>query len=370
MDNINHDEYSEISESSPYVRKKHFIILLILFLFFGMGLGYLIRDSITDGNNNLNSINSSNSSLNVSTDSNLSIQQIVAKNVNSVVEIKTEKVATASWLGSFVTEGAGSGVIIAEDGYIATNNHVVEKSSKITVTTYDGNQYTATLVGADEQNDLAVIKISASSLDPVNYGDNSVSAVGDLAVAIGNPLGELGGTATTGIISSLDREIQLDNLTLNLLQTDAAINPGNSGGGLFNGNGNLIGIVVAKSGGEDVEGLAFAIPVNIAKPILQDIMDNGVIDNKPVAGITIVDVDDKDKKGVYIYEVTGTNAMEAGLKSGDKVLSLNNVKIVSSSQLVNEIQKNSIDDTVTFIILRDDEELNISFKLQASSMYS
>jgi len=369
MENLNFEEHSNKKDRTPYVKKSYFVFLLILVLVLGIGIGYLIKASTINSDFIQSSINKNNSSLDELTNSTLSIQEIIAKNENSVVEINTEKVTTASWLGSFITEGAGSGIIIDENGYIATNNHVVENSNKITVTTYDGATYSATLIGSDPQNDLAVLKINATNLDSVDYGDNSLLTVGDLAIAIGNPLGELGGTATSGIISSLDREINLDNLTLNLLQTDAAINPGNSGGGLFDGNGNLIGIVVAKSGGDDVEGLAFAIPINIARPILEDIMDNGTIDNKPVAGITIGNVSPEGESGVYIYEVNGNNAVEAGLKPGDKVISFNEVEITSSSQLVNEIQKNNIGDVVSFEILREDETLNITFKLQASSEY-
>lgn len=368
-DYYDYEKIVDIKEKSPYVTKKYFIFLLIICLVVGIGIGYLIKDSM-DGNSKDIGLTNANYTLDAGTKSNLSIQEIIAKNENSVVEIKTEKVSTSAWLGSYVTEGAGSGVIIDENGYIATNNHVVDGSNKITVTTHDGKTYDALLIGADEQNDLAVIKIDAKDLIPVTYGDNSTSAVGDLAVAIGNPLGELGGTATTGIISSLDREINLDNLTLNLLQTDAAINPGNSGGGLFDQRGDLIGIVVAKSGGSDVEGLAFAIPVNIASPILADIMDNGTIDNKPIAGITIMDLNSETEQGVYIYEVKGVNALEAGLKKGDKIISLNGVEITRSSQLVNEIQKNSIGDQVTFAVLRDGNKLSIKLKLEASSEYN
>ena len=177
-----------------------------------------------------------------------------------MVAITTESVATDSWLRQYVTEGAGSGVIISEDGYIVTNNHVIDGASNIKVTLNDGTQVAAELISTDAQTDLAVIKIDKAGLPPVAFGDSAALNVGDLAVAIGNPLGTLAGSATEGIISGLEREITIDGRTMKLIQTSAAINPGNSGGGLFDQYGNLIGIVVAKSAGSEVEGLGFVIP--------------------------------------------------------------------------------------------------------------
>ncbi|MBQ9708959.1 MAG: trypsin-like peptidase domain-containing protein [Firmicutes bacterium] len=167
------------------------------------------------------------------TESKMSIAQITAKTKDSVVEIRTESVASDSWMQQYVTEGAGSGVIISSDGYIMTNNHVIEGARKITVTTSDEKEYSAKLIGTDSTNDVAVIKIDAEGLAAATYGNSDQINVGDLAVAIGNPLGELGGTVTSGIISALDRELSIDGKTMRLLQTDSSINPGNSGGGLF-----------------------------------------------------------------------------------------------------------------------------------------
>src|SRR5699024_342301 len=147
----------------------------------------------------------------------------------------------------YVSSGAGSGVILTQDGYIVTNHHVIEDANSITVRTRSGDEYNASLVGSDEQSDLAVLKIDATGLTPAVLGDSTTLEVGELAIAIGNPLGELGGSVTSGIISALDREMTIDGQTMTLLQTDAAVNPGNSGGGLFNANGDLIGIVNAKS---------------------------------------------------------------------------------------------------------------------------
>ncbi|WP_286172701.1 trypsin-like peptidase domain-containing protein [Acetanaerobacterium sp. MSJ-12] len=204
------------------------------------------------------------------------VSAVAAKAAPSVVAITTETMqGYYGRVQQSVATGAGSGVILTADGYIATNNHVISGASKITVTLSDGTQYPATLVGTDAQNDLAVIKIEASGLQAAVLGSSSSLQVGDLAVAIGNPLGELGGTVTDGIISALDRNITVDGETMTLLQISAAVNPGNSGGGLFDKNGELVGIVNAKSSGTGIEGLGFAIPIDTAKPILEKLMAGG-----------------------------------------------------------------------------------------------
>ena len=198
----------------------------------------------------------------------LSVAEVAAKAADSVVEINTETVSSSFYGGQRVSQSAGSGVILSADGYIVTNNHVVAGADSITVRTRDGKSYAANLVGTDPDTDLAVLKIEASGLTPAVLGSSDDLVVGETAVAIGNPLGELGGTVTSGIISALSREVTIDNQTMTLLQTNAAINPGNSGGGLFNSNGELVGVVNAKYAKEGVEGLGFAIPINTAKPVI------------------------------------------------------------------------------------------------------
>lgn len=196
----------------------------------------------------------------------LSTDSIVKKAKNSVVSITVESQSSEGPFSSMEStqSSAGSGVIISSDGYILTCEHVVDGASRITVTLNNQKEYQATLVGTDASNDLAVIKIRATDLTAATYGDSSKLEVGDTAVAIGNPLGQLSNTATTGIISALDRKLTIGNQKLTLLQTDAAVNPGNSGGGLFDASGNLIGIVESKSTGSDVEGLGFAVPIRTA----------------------------------------------------------------------------------------------------------
>lgn len=207
----------------------------------------------------------------------LTIPEVAAAVKPTVVEITTETAMSYRYgrgrmVGQYISEGAGSGVILTEDGYIATNYHVINGANSVTVRLSDGTEYPASVIGASEMDDLAVLKIDASALTPAVMGDSSNLLVGDGAVAVGNPLGELGGTVTDGIISALDREITLDGVSMTLLQTSAAINPGNSGGGLFNLRGELIGIVNAKSAGSEIEGLGFAIPINAAQPILERII--------------------------------------------------------------------------------------------------
>lgn len=202
----------------------------------------------------------------------LSIPEVASKNANSVVEIYTEHVVRNRWLIPVVAEGGGSGVIIKSNGYIVTSSHIINGARKITVRLKNGTEYSAALVGEDTQKDIAVIKIEATDLKAVTYGDSSKLVVGELAVVIGNPLGLLGGSVTEGIISALSRSITIDGNTMSLLQTSAAINPGNSGGGLFDKHGKFVGLVTAKSSGTDIEGLGFAIPANTVKDVVKTLM--------------------------------------------------------------------------------------------------
>ncbi len=249
----------------------------------------------------------------------LTIADVAATAKASVVEITTEVVSRNRFLGQLISTGAGSGVIITQDGYIATNNHVIEQANTITVRLSDGTQAPATLVGTDEQTDLAVIKINKTELQPAVLGHSAELVVGETAVAIGNPLGELGGTVTEGIISALDREITMNGQTMSLLQTSAAINPGNSGGGLFNLGGELIGVVNAKSSGSDIEGLGFAIPIDTAKVVITEIIENGYVTGRVDAGFTLLDIQDAQtamsyrvsKLGLYIYK-SGSGSFLSG----------------------------------------------------------
>ena len=304
------------------------------------------------------------------------IEQVVAKVKDSVVEITTEATKYGTFYGQYVTKGAGSGVIISEDGYIVTNNHVIEDASTISVRLTDGKTYDAKLIGTDADLDIALLKIEAKGLTVAPFGSSSDLNVGETSIVIGNPLGELGGTVTHGIISALNRSIELENKTMELLQTDAAINPGNSGGGLFDGEGNLVGIIVAKStsssDGTSLEGLGFAIPIDNVKNILGDLKTKGYVSGKPVLGVSVVDVLDSsamarynvDKQGVYIYSLTEDGAAQkAGLMIGDCITNFDDTEITSKDVLTTSIAKHKAGDTVNITIYRDGKEQVISVTL-------
>lgn len=222
-----------------------------------------------------------------------SIVDLVAEVENTVVAITTSE-TVSGWGGVYVTSGAGSGVIMATDennakvGYIITNNHVIEGAETITVTLNNGTKYDASLVGADPWGDIAVVKITANdNLTVAKWGDSNEARVGETVIAIGNPLGTLSGTVTSGILSAKSRSLTVNDYTMNLLQTDTAINPGNSGGALFDLNANIIGIVNAKNTSSSVEGICFAIPANDARALFTDILDNGYVDGRVETGMTI-----------------------------------------------------------------------------------
>lgn len=307
-----------------------------------------------------------------SSSSELSVVDIANIAGSSVVEIRTESVSTNRYLGQYVTEGAGSGVIISSDGYIVTNNHVISGANKITVTLKNNETYTATLIGSDSQTDLAVLHIEAAGLTAATYGNSDSLQVGELAVAIGNPLGQLGGTVTDGIISALDREITLDGKQMNLLQTSTAINPGNSGGGLFNGQGELVGIVVAKSSGSDIEGIGFAIPVNDVKSVVDSLMNDGYVKNRPALGVSILDATSAEtayqyglsQRGLYVAALTeGGNAKAAGVQVGDYIIGIANTQITSTADISSVLQNYSVGDTVEMTLSRSGKMVTVHLKL-------
>ncbi len=375
--NGNTSSGSTYAPQPKYVTMKVLIIALIICMVCSAAIGaaaYAFAMSAFGGTTVDKTIKTTNYNLARSTGAVLSIQEIIARNENSVVAISTETVQTDFWAGQYVTQGAGSGVIYSEDGYIITNNHVISGASNINVTLHDGSEYPATLVAADSLTDVAVIKIDATSLPAVQFGSMDDLNVGDAVVAIGNPLGTLSGTATEGIVSALEREITIDGKQMTLIQTSASINPGNSGGGLFDQYGNLIGIVVAKSSGSDVEGLGFAIPCDKVASVAKSLIENGYVEGRPQAGITIVDLTDANAAmragvtitGVYISDVTGKNAQKAGLQKGDLIYYLDDTKITSSAQLVGLIQKHEVGDVVTFTVVRDNELIKMDVELELS----
>ena len=296
----------------------------------------------------------------------------------SVVVITTEQVVYSqwSWYGqNQVESGAGSGVIISSDGYILTCAHVVSGASQITVTIGD-TDYTATVVGEDDTSDVAVLKIDATGLTPATVGDSDSLSVGDSVLAVGNPLGELGGTVTSGIVSALNRSVTIQGTsstnTMSLIQMDASVSPGNSGGGLFNMNGELIGLVNAKSSSSDAEGLGFAIPINDAIQVAQDLLENGYVSGRPYMGITYIAVTDAQTAaqfnvnayGVYVVDVVqGGPADKAGLKTGDRIVSIDGTEIAQKDDLGTLIQQHTAGDTLSITVARDGQMQTVSLTL-------
>ncbi|MCH5202273.1 MAG: trypsin-like peptidase domain-containing protein [Oscillospiraceae bacterium] len=302
----------------------------------------------------------------------LSTEEISNKVADSVVEIVTETVTNSFFYGQAITEGAGSGVIIDKNGYIVTNNHVIENAKSIKVKLRSGNEYTAKLIGADKDKDVALIKINPDKdeeLTVATFGDSSQLAVGDKAVVIGNPLGRLGGTVTDGIISALDREITIDNTVMNLLQTDAAVNPGNSGGGLFDGQGNLVGIIVAKASSDSstgsVEGLGFAIPINDVEKIIGDLKNYGYVKGKPAEiGVVLQDY----MNMVYVYSVKeGSAAEKAGLEKGDKIMKIDGNSISSSSDVKKAVLDSKAGTKLKFEIERNGSTKTVTVTVEEAS---
>ena len=303
----------------------------------------------------------------------------VAKMVSpSVVVITTEQVVYSqwSWYGqSQVESGAGSGVIISSDGYILTCAHVVSGASNITVSIGD-KDYPATLVGEDTTSDIAVVKVDATGLTPATVGNSDNLKVGESVMAVGNPLGELGGTVTSGIVSALNRSVSIQGSssvnTMSLIQMDASVSPGNSGGGLFNMNGELVGVVNAKSSDSDAEGLGFAIPINDAMKVAQDLLENGYVTGRPYMGITYLAVTDAQTAqqlgvnayGIYVADVVkGGPADKAGLKVGDRIVSIDGTEVAQKTDLGTIIQQHSAGDTLSITVARGGQMQTVSLTL-------
>lgn len=365
------------NKEPKYITRKAFVITLICAMLGTSALTVLSINLLGDSGvlTPQKEISATNYTLAKSTGSELSIQEVIAKNENAVVEISTESIARDNWLSNYIKTGAGSGVIVDTKGYILTCNHVVENSSKMTVTLKNGKEYEAKMVGADPQNDIAVIKIDAKNLSAASYGDSSKISVGDMVVALGNPLGQLGGSASGGIISALDRELTIEGKNMKLLQTDTSINPGNSGGGLFDAHGNLIGIVVAKSSGSDVEGLGFAIPINHAAQIAKDLIEHGHVTNRPAIGVQLLDASNASiamqynlrNTGLYVQEVTSKEAKKAGLRAGDMFYYFGEDRIESFTDLQSSLQNYKPGDTVKAVVIRDNKTVELKLTLIESA---
>ena len=315
----------------------------------------------------------------------LTIPEVAAKVGPSVVGVinKTQITAQKFWDpfngkyyygmgssdgGEMVEQGSGSGIIISEEGYIVTNQHVISGASEVEVVLNTGSTYTASIVGQDEKTDLAVLKIETKDNEPLTaavLGDSTDLEVGEPAVAIGNPMGmEFSGSVTAGIISAVNRTMTIENRTYNLIQTDAAINSGNSGGALINQYGEVIGINSVKLSTTGVEGMGFAIAISEAKPIINELMESGYVTGRPLVGIGIAET----RYGLFITSIKeGSGAEEAGLMVNDMILSVDGEDVSSTSD-INEIRdKKKPGDTLKFKILREKETMEIPVKLTEDS---
>lgn len=308
----------------------------------------------------------------------MSVQQIASVVSPSVVAITTEQMSSSqTWFGGYyVQSGAGSGVIISQDGYILTCAHVVSGATSVKVQLNGSDEsYDATVVGQDSTSDIAVLKIDATGLTPAVIGDSDALAVGEVAVAVGNPLGTLSNTVTDGIVSALNRQVTVQNNDMTLIQTDASISPGNSGGGLFNANGELIGIVNAKSSSSDAEGLGFAIPINTAMEMAKQMIEKGYV-ARPAMGVTVITINDAQTAmqygvsnyGVYIYQIaSGSGAEKGGLKLGDRIISIDDVAVSSASDVQKYCQSKEVGDTVTLQVERDGKVISCEVTLGEST---
>lgn len=382
--------YASAPQQPPKKPKKNHPVLLrvlacvgVVVLGFGSGLGGAIVASRTGlaGNQVVVQQVQREPSDATNTDSTdgtaMSVKQIASVVSPSVVAITTEQMSgSQTWFGGYyVQSGAGSGVIISQDGYILTCAHVVSGATSVKVQLDNGETYDATIVGSDTTSDIAVIKIEATGLTPAVIGDSDALAVGETVVAVGNPLGTLSNSVTDGIISALNREVTVEDNDMTLLQTDASISPGNSGGGLFNANGELIGVVNAKSSYSEAEGIGFAIPINTAMEIAQELIQNGSV-ARPALGVKIYDVTDAataqqlgvTSTGVYVVEVTaGGGAEAAGVQAGDRIIAVDDTAVSSTGSIKSYLADKNVGDTVNLQVEREGKVLTLAVTLGSSA---
>ena len=298
----------------------------------------------------------------------------VAKAVGPTVVGITNKAVARDWFNNPVeTEGVGSGVIFRQDGYIVTNYHVVSGAKELIVSLADGRSLQGKLIGADELTDIAVVKVDANDLPTAVFGDSNDILVGEPAIAIGNPLGlEFRGSVTVGVVSALNRTLELSDRRVKLIQTDAAINPGNSGGALVNADGLIIGINSAKLAASGVEGMGFAIPINTVQTIVDELMDKGYV-ARPYLGVSVFDPETAARygyqlnidKGVYIFRVTlGGAADKAGLQRGDIILKINGTEVNTVTDVRNAVADHKVGDTVQLTYDRNGSEQTVNVTLE------
>lgn len=358
---------------------KKVVALALCCSLIGGGLGFGGAALVNGGNSPSNSTTvlegqRTTAAINVAqidTSRELSPSEVYAANVNSTVGITTS-ITTNFWGFQTTSAASGSGFILTEDGYIVTNYHVIENSNSIKVTTYDDTAYEAALIGYDESNDIAVLKIDAAGLIPVVLGDSDTLNVGDTVMAIGNPLGELTFSLTSGVVSALNREVTFSNgLTMDLIQTDCAINSGNSGGALFNSYGEVVGITNAKSSGNgssseaSVDNIGFAIPINSVRSIVESIIEKGYI-VKPFIGVSVTDVSQETQsyglpQGAAVKIVTeGSPAEKSGLQVNDIITQVNGTEITGKEGLVDAVQSCQPGDILTLTVFRSGATMEVT----------
>ncbi len=300
----------------------------------------------------------------------MSPAEVYAANVSSTVGITTSVTTTNFWGYQTTAAASGSGFVISDDGYVLTNFHVIEGADSVTVTMYDNTTYEAELIGYDESNDIAVLKMDAANLTPVILGNSDSLQVGDSVVAIGNPLGELTFSLTSGAVSALDRTVTMsNNISMDLIQTDCAINSGNSGGALFNLYGEVVGITNAKysgsGSGASIDNIGFAIPINTVRSIVQSLIENGYI-SKPYIGVTVGDVSQDAQtyglpQGAAVRSVVEDGpAAKAGLQANDIVTAINGQEISSGNDLVKAVAEVAVGDTLELKVFRQNETLTLT----------
>ena len=337
-------------------------------------IGISVTGLSTDNTSEDGNITASPLTIENTVEKTLSLTELFVAANPAVVAISTETTGRNAF-GQVVTlPAAGSGFIISEDGYIVTNNHVIENATSISVLMFDGAKYSAIMVGRDPMSDLAVLKIDVSGLTYLDFGNSVELLVGEQVAVIGNPLGEFANSMTVGYVSALDREINIDGSPRGMLQTDAAVNSGNSGGPLLNMKGQVIGVVTAKSGGSNVEGLGFAIPSSKAESVITQLIaigkaeGFGYVKQQAIIGITVGNVEENGKTNVSVESIrSGSAAEKAGIKPGDIIVSVNGKAITSVSQLLVSLNEMFPGDTLSLTIRRDGAEIVLSITLDAFS---
>jgi len=375
---MNNTFYREVIERKPEKSSRKFIAL-VLAVGLGIGtiFGYGMDNFLPNPGSNANNVYAAAvDNTKIVYSGTVSPVVPIAEKVSPSIVAISLKTRTRDFFGRvFEGQGTGSGIIIDKQGHIVTNNHVVEGADDIIVILHDGKELEATLIGRDSQTDLAVIKVDSDNLTVAELGDSSALKVGELAVAIGSPMGtEYAGSVTAGIISGLNRTVSIGDDSIKLIQTDAAINPGNSGGALVNSEGKVIGINTIKFAETRVEGMGFAIPINEAKPIIDDLINNKKV-LRPFLGIQGITISKEEAEqfqlpqgvGVRVV-IPGSGAEAAGIRRGDIITKVDDKKVLTIEDLIAEIQKHKVGDSILVEVYNQGNEYKtLRVKLTANN---